>query len=78
MPYIKRQASIINGADACGAGMKKAGIVSSMGMGRIPAKILKSRTLQSVPPFMLTCCSSRGGPNLYHGGPQYSLRNATH
>jgi hypothetical protein len=77
MPYIKRQASIINGADACGAGMKKAGIVSSMGMGRIPAKILKSRTQQSVPKFMLTCCSTRGD-NLYHGGPQYSLRNATH
>ena len=75
MPYIKRLASLINGTDACGAGMKKAGIVSSTGHSRIPIKILKSRTVQSVPPFVLTCCSNRGG--LYHGGPQYSLRSAT-
>ena len=27
MPYIKRIASIVNGADACGGGMKKQGLV---------------------------------------------------
>ncbi len=75
MPYINRQASRINKADACSAGMKKSGIVSTMGMGRIPKGILKSKTSQKVPPFMLTCCSERN--NQYTGGPQYSLRNST-
>jgi hypothetical protein len=75
MPYIKRQASIINGADACGAGMKKAGIVSSMGLSRIPIRILKSRTPQKVPTFKLTCCSTTGGQ--YTGAPQFSWRGAT-
>ena len=75
MPYIKLQASIINSADACGAGMKKSGIVSGMGLARIPRRILKSRTPQSVPKFVLTCCSTRTGT--YTGWPQYSLRNAT-
>jgi len=60
MPYIKRQASIINGADACSAGMKKAGIASRMGWSRIPSNIYKSSTPQKVPPFMLTCCKATG------------------
>ena len=75
MPYIKRQSSIINSADACGAGMKKSGIVSGMGLARIPKRILKSRTPQSVPTFVLTCCSTRNGS--YTGGPQFSWRNGT-
>ena len=75
MPYIKLQSSRINSADACGAGMKKAGIVSGMGLARIPKRILKSRTPQSVPKFVLTCCSTRNGA--YTGGPQFSLRSAT-
>ena len=75
MPYIKRQSSIINSADACGAGMKKAGIVSGMGLARIPKRILKSRTPQSVPKFTLTCCSTRTGA--YTGAPQFSWRNGT-
>lgn len=75
MPYIKRQSSIINGADACGAGMKKAGIVGGMGLSRIPKRILKSKTPQSVPTFKLTCCSARGGQ--YTGAPQFSWRGAT-
>lgn len=62
MPYIKRQASIINGADACGAGMKKAGIASRMGWSRIPSKIYKSSTPQKVPTFILTCCKPTGSP----------------
>ena len=62
MPYIKRQASIINGADACGAGMKKAGIASRMGWSRIPSKIFKSSTPQKIPPFMLTCCKPTNNP----------------
>ena len=57
MPYIKRQASIINGADACGGGMKKSGIISTSGWSRIPSRILKSRTPQKVPTFMLACCT---------------------
>lgn len=60
MPYIKRQASIINGADACGAGMKKSGIVSTSGWSRIPSRILRTRTPQKVPTFKLTCCKSVG------------------
>ena len=62
MPYIKRLSSIINGADACGAGMKKSGIASRMGWSRIPSKIYKSSTPQKVPPFMLTCCKPTNPP----------------
>lgn len=72
MPYIKNKDSIINGADACGAGMKKAGLISSSGWSRIPSKILRSRTPQKVPPFKLTCC--RSGPAQWTGGPQYRGR----
>jgi hypothetical protein len=57
MPYIKRQASIINGADACGGGMKKAGIISTSGWSRIPSRILRSKTPQKVPTFKLACCT---------------------
>jgi hypothetical protein len=60
MPYIKNLASTINGADACGAGMKKAGIISTTGWSRIPSKILRSKTPQKVPEFKLTCCRSGG------------------
>ena len=65
MPYVKRQASVINKADSCGAGMKKSGLVSTSGWSRIPQKILKSRSPNKVPPFMLTC-SSRG-PSSFPG-----------
>ena len=45
MPYIKRQQSIINSADACGGGMKKAGLVYGSDFRRIPYSILKSNTV---------------------------------
>ena len=35
MPYIKRISSIVNGADACGGGMKKAGLVYKSDWGRV-------------------------------------------
>ena len=72
MPYIKNRDSRINGADACGAGMKKSGLISSSGWTRIPSKILRSRTPQKVPEFKLTCC--RSGPSSWTGGPHYRGR----
>ena len=63
MPYIKRQASIINGADACGGGMKKAGLATGMGWSRIPRSVFKSSTVQKMPTFMLTCCKAGGKAN---------------
>jgi hypothetical protein len=66
MPYIKRVQSIVNQADACGAGMKKAGLAGTMGWARIPNKIFKSNTVQKVPTFQLTCCSAvRSGVSGY-------------
>jgi hypothetical protein len=46
MPYIKRLASIINGADSCGGGMKKQGLVYGSDHARVKgkSKILKSQT----------------------------------
>jgi hypothetical protein len=35
MPYIKRIASIVNGADACGGGMKKQGLVYGSDWARV-------------------------------------------
>lgn len=60
MPHIKNKDSIVNGADACGGGMKKSGIVSGMGWSRIPSRILRSKTPQKVPTFKLTCCRRSG------------------
>lgn len=71
MPYIKRQASIINGADACGGGMKKSGIISTSGWSRIPSKILRTRTPQKVPAFVLTCC--KPGPSHWTRGSRITL-----
>ena len=44
MPYIKRLASIINGADSCGGGMKKQGLVYGSDHARVQSNILKSKT----------------------------------
>ena len=44
MPYIKRQQSIINGADNGGGGMKKAGLVYRTDWARIQGNYLKKNT----------------------------------
>lgn len=72
MPYIKMQSSIIGKADACSAGMKKAGLVSRSEFPRVNAHHLKSNTLQKMPTFSLVClCGSRqkmqGGARIVHG-----------
>ena len=73
MPYIKRQASIIGKADACGAGMKKSGLVASSEYPRISSNYLKRNTLQQMPTFTLQClCGVRGkvyGTRIVHGRP---------
>lgn len=48
MPYIKRVQSIINSADACGGGMKKAGLVYGPDFRRIPRSILNSNTVTNI------------------------------
>ena len=73
MPYIARQASIIGKSDACGGGMKKAGLVSRSEFPRVNAHHLKSNTLQKMPQFSLQClCGTRGrvyGARIVHGRP---------
>jgi hypothetical protein len=73
MPYIARQASIIGKADACGAGMKKAGLVSRSEFPRVNANYLKSNTTQMMPIFSRDCsCGTRGkvyGTRIVHGRP---------
>jgi hypothetical protein len=59
MAYVKMKDSLINRADACGGGMKKAGIASTSGWSRIPSRILRSKTPQRVPEFKLTCCRGK-------------------
>lgn len=44
MPYIPRVQSIINKADACSAGPKKAGLVYRSDYTKVSYNILKSRT----------------------------------
>ena len=58
MPYIRNISSIVNHADACGGGMKKAGIVGTSGWTRIPRGILYSNSPSKVPTFTLTCCDT--------------------
>jgi hypothetical protein len=48
MPYIKRVQSIVNSADACGGGMKKAGLVYGSDWRRIPTSVLKSNTVTNI------------------------------
>ena len=44
MPYVKRQASIVNGADNGGGGMKKAGLVYRTDFRRVNQNYLKRNT----------------------------------
>ena len=44
MPYIPRIQSLVNHADACSAGNKKAGLVNTMDFENIKRTILKSKT----------------------------------
>ena len=48
MPYIKRQQSIINSADACGGGMKKAGLVYGPDFRRVNQSYLKKNTVTNL------------------------------
>lgn len=48
MPYIKRVQSIINSADACGGGMKKAGLVYGSDWKRVSQSILKKNTVTNI------------------------------
>ena len=59
MPYIPRIQSIINKADACSAGSKKAGLVYGSDFTRVPYNILKSRTPTNILFSATTgnCCS---------------------
>ena len=71
MPYIPRQASIINKAAACGAGMKKAGLVPTGDFARVNQNYLKTRSTSTMPTFTLQClCGARGkiyGTRIVHG-----------
>lgn len=48
MPYIPRQASIINKADNSGAGMKKTGLIRG-GFPRVSHRLFMSRVLSVMP-----------------------------
>jgi hypothetical protein len=48
MPYIKRKQSIINAADACGGGMKKAGLVYGTDFNRVGRAYLKKNTVTNI------------------------------
>ena len=48
MPYIKRVQSIVNGADSCGGGMKKAGLVYGSDFARVSRSILKKNTVTNL------------------------------
>ena len=63
MPYIKRIASIVNGADACGGGMKKQGLVYGSDFVRIKGHHLdnkgpKDYTFTLPGQASKTCCST--------------------
>jgi hypothetical protein len=68
MPYIKRIQTLINHADACGAGMKKSGLVYGSDYTRISKRILLSKTpgniAFSVRGAMQNCCGQTPTTNL--------------
>jgi hypothetical protein len=60
MPYIKCIDSIVNHADACGGGVKKAGLApTTAAFGRINYHVYRSRATSKMPTFTLTCCGVR-------------------
>ena len=48
MPYIRRVQSIINNADTCSGGMKKAGLVYGSDWRRINQSYLKTNTVTNI------------------------------
>jgi hypothetical protein len=64
MPYIKRIASIVNGADACGGGMKKQGLVYGSDFTRVKGNHIANKGPKDYV-FTLpgqadkTCCGTR-------------------
>ena len=48
MTYIRNLSSRINKADACGGGMKKAGLVYGSDWPRIPGRILSTKTPSNI------------------------------
>ena len=48
MPYIKRVQSIVNSADACGGGMKKAGLVYGSDWRRVSSTHVKRNTVTNI------------------------------
>ena len=64
MPYIKRIASIVNGADSCGGGMKKQGLVYGSDWARISSNVIQSKapinyTFSLYGAAKKDCCSER-------------------
>jgi len=69
MSYVNKNIqTLINHADACGAGMKKSGLVYGSDNTRIPRKILLAKTPTniafSVRGTMQTCCGQTATTNL--------------
>lgn len=48
MPYIKRVQSLVNSADSCGGGMKKAGLVYGSDWRRIQSSHVKRNTVTNI------------------------------
>ena len=62
MPYIKNIQSMVNNADSCGGGMKKAGLVYGTDFNRLPGNTLKRNTPTNIKfslygQFVKDCCS---------------------
>ena len=62
MPYIKNIQSMVNNADSCGGGMKKAGLVYGSDWKRLPGNYLKRNTPTNITfslygKFVKDCCS---------------------
>ena len=56
MPYIKNIASIVGKADSGGGGSKKDGLVYGSDWRRVPRKVLKSSTTNTILACMLKNC----------------------
>ena len=69
MPYVNKNIqSMVNHSDACGAGMKKAGLVYKSDFRRIPKNILLSSTphniVFSLNGNMQNCCGQKATANI--------------
>jgi len=76
MSYVNKNIqTLINHADACGAGMKKTGLVYTQDHARVPSSVIDRRSVHNVTfslyGSMQNCCGQKATSNLHSSQRAY-------